>query len=122
MDSTTYMLPAGGLGEWCNWLIRRRRLVRVTGRSMLPLLQPGDLLFVAPDAYRTASPQLDDLVVAHHPHQPQLKIIKRIGHILSDGRYVLRSDNPAEGSDSRTFGPVDGGAIVGRVTGRAIGR
>ena len=113
-------IPQSGFAEWIRWLFRRRRLVRVTGRSMLPLLQPGDLLFVDVHAYQEECPQVGELVVAFHPQQPTLKIIKRISGILVDNRYVLSSDNPLEGTDSRTFGPLPLTSIVGKVTGRAI--
>jgi len=114
-------IQPSGLGDWLRWLFRRRHLVRVTGRSMLPLLQPGDLLFVDMHAYRARTPQPDDLVVALHPHQPKRKIIKRVTAVMSDGRYFLSSDNALEGSDSRSFGSLPITHILGRVTGRAIG-
>lgn len=113
-------IPRSGFGDWLGWLLRRRRLVRVTGRSMLPLLQPGDLLFVDPQAYRQHRPQVDELVVARHPHQSHLKIIKRVRAILPDERYFLSSENELEGSDSRQFGSLPLSSIVGRVTGIAI--
>ena len=110
-----------GIGDWLGWLLRRRRLIRVTGRSMLPLLQPGDLLFVDIHAYKHRSPQLDEIVVALHPQQSTLKIVKRVTAVMADGRYFLSSDNALEGSDSRMFGPLPVTSIVGRVTGRASG-
>lgn len=82
---------------------------------MLPTLQPGDLLFMDPAAYSTNVPQLDEIVVAWHPQQPRLKIIKRVGLIEADGTYWLLSDNPREGTDSLAFGALPLSAIVGRV-------
>lgn len=109
-----------GFRDWLGWLLRRQRLVRVTGRSMVPLLHPGDLLFVDPRAYQKTRPQADEIVVAFHPYQPNLKIIKRVSAVLPEERYFLSSENTAEGSDSRSFGPLPLGSIVGRVTGIAI--
>ncbi|MCB0189978.1 MAG: nickel-type superoxide dismutase maturation protease [Caldilineaceae bacterium] len=105
--------------DWLWWLLRRRRLMRVTGRSMIPTLQPGDLLFIELLS-ADRSLQEDDLVVALHPQREGLKIIKRIGAIFGDGRYFLVSDNPLEGTDSRSFGAVPHSNIVGYVTGYAI--
>lgn len=116
----TQRIPQSGPREWIGWLLRRRRLVRVTGRSMLPLLQPGDLLFVDPHAYRKSLPQVNEIVVAFHPYQSELKIIKRVSAVLPNERYFLSSDNALEGSDSRTFGSLSLGNIVGKVTGVAI--
>ena len=112
-------VPQGSPLEWGRWLCRRRRLMRVTGRSMVPTLQPGDLLFVKP---LRLSERVEEnaLVVAVHPQQTDLKIIKRVGAIFPDGRYFLTSDNPAEGTDSRSFGALPPSSIVGFVTGYAI--
>lgn len=88
---------------------------------MLPLLQPGDLLFVDAHAYEHRSPEPEEIVVAFHPQQPALKIIKRVTSVMADGRYFLSSDNALEGSDSRMFGPLPLTLIIGPVTGRAIG-
>ena len=117
-----YMLQ-GNLGqEWFLWLCRRRQLVQVVNNSMLPLLKPGERVFVNPYAYQNALPQVDDIVIAWHPNQKGLKIIKRIGERLTDGRYILRSENPMEGKDSLSFGPVPESLILGRVTCLAVPR
>lgn len=86
---------------------------------MLPLLQPGDLLFVKPLALG-AVVQEDDIVVAWHPQQRGLKIIKRIDAILAEEHYFLLSDNPQEGTDSRFFGALPRASLVGIVSGYAI--
>ena len=111
--------PKSGLKDWVWWLLRRRYLIEVINRSMLPHLQPGDRFFVDPNAYRQARPQEGDLVVAIDPRQTDVKIIKRIGAVLRNERYFLSSDNPTEGTDSRTFGVVPLTHIVGKVTSRA---
>lgn len=89
---------------------------------MLPTLVPGDLLFCDATAYQHSSPQIDEIVVAIHPQQSTLKIIKRIGLIEADGSYLLLSDNPREGSDSLSFGAISRSNIIGKVTGFAIPR
>ena len=100
------------------WLLRLRRLIRVTGASMLPALQSGDELLYNPRAYRALAPEIDHLVVAHDPRDPQNKIIKRVRDVRSDGRVDLRGDNPNESTDSRHFGPIPPDLILGRVTSR----
>lgn len=98
--------------ETTAWLFRRRRRVRVTGRSMTPTLQPGDQVLVD----GSLAPTVDGLVVARHPRTPDLLVIKRVLEIDEDGRLIVGSDNPDEGTDSRTWGPLTPSDVVGIVT------
>lgn len=87
---------------------------------MVPLLQPGDEVLVDLRAYSQKRPRSGDVVVARHPHQVDLKIIKRVTDVVEDGRFYLQGDNPdpAASSDSRSFGLVSLEYILGRVTSR----
>ena len=115
-------LPASGWREMVLWLLRRRRLFRVSGESMKPTLPAGAVVMIDPRAYRLRTPREDELVVANHPRQAELRIVKRVGAVLGSGRgdvhLLLSSDNPAEGSDSRAFGPVAAAQVLGKVTSR----
>jgi len=96
------------------WLLGRRRRFRVDGRSMLPTLAPGDHVFVDPRARYARG----DVIVAQHPFKSDVVLVKRVGDIGDDGRVELLSDNPAEGSDSRTLGRVAPGQVFGAVVAR----
>ena len=85
---------------------------------MLPLLKPGDDVLVNPNAYRQTQPRPGDIVVAQHPFRQDVRLIKRVTDVLDNGRYVLKGDNPAESTDSRTFGAISASYIIGRVTSR----
>ena len=98
------------------WLVGRRRRVRVEGRSMLPTLMPGDHLLVDPLAFEAALPWEGAIVIARHPLEAR-EIVKRVGSVEGD-RIWLSSDNPDEGSDSRTFGAVSPCSILGQVVAR----
>jgi nickel-type superoxide dismutase maturation protease len=100
------------MGETAAWLVGRRRRIKVTGDSMLPTLAPGQFVLVDP----SRAVAVDDLALAHHPHEADLLIIKRVAEILDDGRVMLVSDNQAAGTDSRTWGPLSASAIQGVVT------
>jgi nickel-type superoxide dismutase maturation protease len=100
------------------WLLRFRRRFRVTGSSMLPLLQPGDEVLVDPHAYKQIVPQVGDIVVSRHPYRVDVRLVKRVTAILSDGRCVLEGDNPSDSTDSRSFGAVTLQHILGRVVSR----
>ena len=111
-------LKHGGFREFLLWLFRLRRRFRVTGNSMLPLLQPGETILVDPKAYRHASPRPGDIVVAQHPYRSNLHLVKRVVAEVENGRCLLAGDNPSESTDSRSFGAVDIEQILGRVTSR----
>jgi hypothetical protein len=72
-----------------NWLVRRTRRVRA-----------------------------GQIVLARHPGQPYLLIVKRAGRKVLGG-WWLESDHPDAGAvDSRRFGPVPEPLVEGRVLGR----
>lgn len=83
---------------------------------MIPNLQPGDEILVDARAYRQASPQVNDIVVASRPDRADVTMIKRVAAIEQDGTLVLLGDNPASSTDSRTFGPVYPQNILGKAT------
>ncbi len=80
---------------------------------MVPTLVDGDHVLIDPGA----APTVGDLVVASHPDDRRpLVLIKRVAAIGDDGSLDLRSDDPAVGTDSRTFGPVRADRLIGVVT------
>ena len=82
---------------------------------MLPLLQPGDEILFAPHAYKKSKPQVGDVIVALHPLQKNLTIVKRIIEIEGD-RYFVVGDNLSFSTDSRHWGKIGLANIIGRVT------
>jgi nickel-type superoxide dismutase maturation protease len=96
------------------WLLRRRRRFRVAGKSMLPLLEPGTEVLINPRAYCHQLPQAGDLVVAYHPRQPGLRLIKWVVYVDLEGCF-LKGLNSAASNDSREFGLVACTEILGRV-------
>lgn len=88
------------------------RAVEVKGDSMLPVLRPGDWLLVRTGArVRPGS-----VVVARHPREEDLLIVKRAAR-RDAGGWWLESDNQraAGRQDSWDFGAVPDALIVGRV-------
>lgn len=79
---------------------------------MTPTLLPDQFVLVDPDRV----PGSGDLALARHPHRPELLIVKRVGEVTADGQFVLVSDNPSAGTDSRTWGPLAPESIEGTVT------
>ncbi len=55
-----------------------------------------------------------DVVAVRDPRDPKRVLVKRIGAVLED-EVVVRGDNPAASTDSRSFGPVPKSAVIGQV-------
>lgn len=108
--------------------------VAVAERSMEPTLRPGDWLLIwrglgspgqpGTGRWRRAWPgpglrvRPGQLVVARHPFQPDVLLVKRAAWREAGG-WWLNSDNPgAGGVDSARFGLVPPELIEGRVVGR----
>ncbi len=102
-------------------------LAVVEGRSMLPALAQGQVVFVLRCAYglrapfrgdyllRWASPEPGQVVAATSPRDGR-PVVKRVaaGGASADSVYLL-GDNAAESLDSRDYGPVPVESVAGRV-------
>ena len=88
--------------------------VAVAERSMEPALRPGDWL-LAWRGLRGLRIRPDQIVIARHPRDHGMLLVKRAARQLPEG-WWLESDNPGAGAvDSRSFGPVPVGLIHARV-------
>jgi nickel-type superoxide dismutase maturation protease len=96
------------------WLIRLRQRYRVTGPSMRPLLTTDDEVLVDLRAYRRQKPCIGDIVIAQHPTQAGLLIIKRVKGVHENGNYHLQGDNSDPSQNSPSLIPAQ--LIQGRVT------
>jgi hypothetical protein len=91
--------------------------VAVVERSMEPALRPGDWLLTWRPLRPGKPPRIrpGQLVIARHPHQEDLLLVKRAVRLLPGG-WWLAADNPGAGAvDSASFGPVPPGLIEARV-------
>jgi len=104
------MLREANWKDQIMYALGRRKVFRVSGDSMLPTLKDGDAVMIIP----TKSIEPGDVVLADHPYKSSVKILKRVSAIDGDGRYSLTGDNPAESTDSRTFGSLSIECIQGK--------
>lgn len=81
---------------------------------MLPTLEPNDEVLVA----LGRSVGVGDIVLARHPYQRDLHLLKRVKCVDAEGRLELVGDNPSESTDSRSFGSVSIDSVLGLVTSR----
>ena len=114
-NEITQSLPDATFQEIILWLLRKRKRLRVTGISMQPLLQPGEEILIDINAYKKASPQKGEIIVANHPYRPNFSIVKRIVSIENDGSLFLQGDNTLESTDSRYYGAIQLDQIIGKV-------
>jgi len=82
---------------------------------MLPILNPGDQILVDLKAFGETAPHSGEIVVAFHPHRPDLRVVKRVSSARPDGTFVLIGENPFDSTD---FQSVPIRSILGRVTSR----
>ena len=84
--------------------------VAVAGRSMEPTFRDGDWLL----ARRTSgTPGIGDLVIASDPREPARLVVKRVRSVAGD-RVAIEGDRPDGSTDSREYGPIPTGSIVGQ--------
>lgn len=115
-------LRASSWGDWGAFMVGRRSLVAVVGRSMEPTLAPGDRVWVDGGAYGDRDPEPGDIVLMRRPDRPDQVLIKRAiapaqTHEVPSPWIVL-GDNAAASTDSRHFGPVPRSLLLGQVVSR----
>jgi nickel-type superoxide dismutase maturation protease len=89
----------------------RLRRVLVEGDSMSPRLLAGDRLLVVP----VRRPRPGDVVAVRHPRDPGRLLVKRVVDVdTRRDRVTVIGDNRRASTDSRDFGPVSRGEVVGR--------
>ena len=86
----------------------------VEGESMAPSVSPGERVFISRAAYWFSKPRAGDLVLLRDPREPKRLLIKRIDEAHGNSFEVV-GDNVDASTDSRTFGPVPRGLILGKV-------
>ena len=89
---------------------RRLQRLEVAGDSMRPAFEPGDRLL----AVRLGRIRAGDVVAVPAPRDATRLIVKRVASV-SGPTLVLRGDNEAASTDSRSFGPVPSSSVAGRV-------
>ena len=109
-------LPAAGLNDLLLFFCGRRRLMRVEGRSMWPTLSPGDRVLLRPLQSNADLPERGSIVVTRHPHRPDQRLIKRLVDVDEHESMLLLGDHPDQSTDSRQFGPIARGFLIGAVT------
>ncbi len=108
-------MPARPLGR------RWRSLVYVVAdESLRPHLAPGDRILVDPRAYDRELPEVGDVVVVRDPELSDRRLVKRVDRVTSTGparedvTLTILGAPGTESRDSRRFGPVPLGSVIGK--------
>ncbi len=100
----------------CMWWLRRRFLrYEVAGSSMSPTLRPGDFVVVDRRAFAHRAPARGDVILIRDPREPGRTLVKRVANVDLHGSLWVLGDNPEQSTDSRAFGAVAPGTVLGRV-------
>jgi nickel-type superoxide dismutase maturation protease len=87
----------------------------VEGDSMAPTFVAGERVLINKIAYWFATPRVGDVVVVRDPRARERLLLKRIAGVAPEGGWLVEGDNAEASTDSRAFGAVERGEIVGRV-------
>src|SRR5207244_4521991 len=85
-------------------------LVGVVTLSMVSALWTCDWIVVA-EVVRC--PRVGEIVLLRDPREPERLMLKRVAAV-ADGACTVLGDRPEESTDSRAFGPVPLGNVLGR--------
>jgi signal peptidase I len=86
----------------------------VKGHSMEPLFKEGDRIVINTFAYLFSKPKLDDVVAFQTESQRGTILLKKIDRYLGDGEYFVVGVNRNDSRDSRYFGAIKEGQILGK--------
>jgi nickel-type superoxide dismutase maturation protease len=77
---------------------------------MEPVLRAGDWIVVSS---LSRPPAVGAIVLVRDPRDPENLMLKRVAEV-AEGSCTVLGDRPEESTDSRTFGPVPLGNVLGR--------
>lgn len=94
-------------------IVGLREVYQVDGDSMEPMFYHGDYLYASNNLKRKP-PKIGDVVVAKHPYQQGVLIVKKVKNV--DGSYYyLEGLNKLSSTDSRSFGSIPISRLIGKV-------
>ena len=96
-------------------LFFKRKAAIVSGVSMEPILESGDIVFYK-DVINRSAIAIGDIIIFNHPTK-KIKLIKKISSIKGEGVEVY-GENTKFSDDSNYFGLINKDSIVGIVTSR----
>lgn len=87
---------------------------KVRGQSMEPWVKDGAFVVIDRMSYLFFKPKIGHVVLVRHPKKQNLLLIKRIVKREGD-RYWVEGDSPSKSTDSRHYGWLKRGFLMGKV-------
>lgn len=81
---------------------------------MEPWAREGDFVLAERMSYLFSRPRIGHLVVVRHPQKHDMLLLKRIVQEY-EGMYWIEGDNTPKSIDSRRFGLLKRGLVLGKV-------
>ena len=88
------------------------RILKVSGDSMLPHIRSGDYVLVSRLPVILGRIRAGDVIVFRQPQYGTM--VKRVAQVLEGDRYLVEGTHH-HSVDSRQFGPVYKGDLIGRL-------
>ena len=89
------------------------KLIRISGNSLYPEFKKGDFVLVSKIPFLFGRVRPGDVVAFRHPDYDLM--IKKVEAISADGDEFTVVGSHLASTDSRHFGPVKKGQMVGKV-------
>jgi nickel-type superoxide dismutase maturation protease len=89
------------------------QILKVTGESLSPFFLEGDFVVVSKIPFVLHKIKAGDIVVFRHPVYGTM--IKKVEQITPDGEEIFVLGTHPESTDSRQFGPLRRGQLIGKV-------
>ena len=89
------------------------RFLRVSGNSLLPVYQDGDFVLVSKIPYLFSTSKQGDIIAFRH--EAHGTMIKQVQAVSSDKDEIHVTGTHENSIDSRQFGPITKGDVLGKV-------
>ena len=81
---------------------------------MEPTFKDGDRVIINRITYLFARPKPSNIVALKHPKKRNKILLKKIKKVSSGDQFFVVGENKSDSEDSRYFGKINKGSIIGK--------